>query len=78
MNITRKDIIDYWARSPEVEPVPEGDDIVLIDGWAPLAFPDLRTLSPSEKQRLRPVLAARPDILQFVIDVESEMQCCGV
>jgi hypothetical protein len=57
--ITRKNIIKYWVREPKRTPVDEG--IILMDGG--VGFPDLNTLSPKEKELLRPVLQQHPEYL---------------
>jgi hypothetical protein len=57
--VTRKNIIKHWSREPKWTPIP--DDIVLMDG--PIGFPDLNTLSPQERELLRPVLATHPEYL---------------
>jgi hypothetical protein len=56
--ITRKNIIKYWASEPERMPVEDG--FIRLDG---ICFPDLATLSPEEKEILRPVLQAHPEYL---------------
>jgi hypothetical protein len=65
MQITREGIIAYWVSEPEIEPVPEN---CVCFGRIP--FPDIETLSPSERDRLRPVLERNPNYLH-------EIWCAG-
>jgi hypothetical protein len=67
MIITRKNLIRYWASGPDIgpiEPVPEG---CVVLNFSQPALPDIATLSPSERELLRPVLATHPEYLYEII-----------
>ena len=67
MTMTRANIIRYWASGPPQETAPGGDGIWIH--WGRPCFPDVATLSPAEKELLRPVLAAHPEyLLEIVTD----------
>jgi hypothetical protein len=70
MLITSTSIIKYSASEPERAPVDVG--IILMDGG--VGFPDLATLSPEEKEILRPVLAAHPEYLCGAIRFDGMIQ----
>jgi hypothetical protein len=71
MTITRANVIKYWASGPTWTPVPEG--YIALDFSRP-CFPDLATLSPEEKDLLRPALAAHPEYLCGAILSEGTIQ----
>lgn len=71
MTITRANIIKYWASGPAWEPVPDG--YVSLNFSRP-CFPDLATLSPEEKDLLRPAIAAHPEYLLGAIWIEGTIQ----
>ncbi len=64
MVIFRQQIIEYWSSGPTVKPIPKGY-ICLANR---LYFPDVVTLSPAEKEILRPVIERHPEYLEHEID----------
>lgn len=58
MIITRDAVIQYWLTEPERHYYEPGRVII-----PQVPFPDLATLSPEEKNALRPVLMAHPEYL---------------
>lgn len=71
MIIDREGIVRHWAKSPKVEPVPEG--YIRLD-FGHVCFPEPGSLSPKEKELLRPVLERNPDILRYEIWCEKRVQ----
>jgi hypothetical protein len=66
--LSREISVKHWAtkNSPSLEP----NHIC----WGHIPFPDLLSLSPAERDLLRPVLASRPDILLNEIWCEKDEQ----
>jgi hypothetical protein len=58
--ITRERIVHYWSKGPERDYRP---GFIRLNGMGALPFPDVATLSPTEKDALRPVLQAHPEYL---------------
>jgi hypothetical protein len=61
MIMTRASVITFWASGPAYTPPPEG--CLPVNFFSTPCFPDLATLSPVEKDLLRPVIAAHPEYL---------------
>jgi hypothetical protein len=68
MVISREQLVAYWASAPASTRRP--GEFAL---WA-ILFPDLDTLSPAERDLLRPVLAAHPEYLLQEIECSKEAQ----
>lgn len=57
MVITRENLIKYWASGPRIE---HQEGYINLNQ---LPFPDVETLSPTEKSILRDVIKAHPEYL---------------
>ena len=73
MQITRENYrrwaMRFWLAEPHIDPCPE-DGYVCLSPLQP-SFPNLATLTPSERRKMRRVLAHHPEYL------EHEVWCAG-
>jgi hypothetical protein len=70
--MTHENIVKYWASGPDWTPAPAPEGrIVLYLNRPP--FHDLESLSPAEKDLLRPALAANPSWL-YAIPMHRKIQ----
>jgi hypothetical protein len=76
--ITREAILDYWvnpARERKSYPLPPPAGFVYVSfSYPDIGFPDVETLTAAERELLRPVIAADPDILLHEIWTSEAVQ----
>lgn len=67
MQITRENYrrwaMRFWLAEPHIDPCPDG--YVCLSPHRP-SFPDLATLTPSERRLLIPVIARHPEYLHEI------------
>jgi hypothetical protein len=64
-------MVKYWSAGPKWEPIEDG---VLVLSFGRIPFPDLQSLSPEERELLRPALAAHPEYLLGAIWFDRMIQ----
>jgi hypothetical protein len=74
MIITREGIIAYWLNPHRERKEYPPAGFVYLSSFTEIGFPDVETLTAAERNLLRPVIAADPDILLHEIWASEVLQ----